>query len=118
MPDKDHEPRDESGVLFGWWRDQIANLAGVAIPKGSAAADDSGGLPFSVGQVAQALQLTQQLIGPLYQGYFQALLANPNPGEAFISLQDMLRKQMQGVSDALGAMAPGLGSVQTVMSDG
>ncbi|MDM0117042.1 poly(R)-hydroxyalkanoic acid synthase subunit PhaE [Variovorax sp. J22R133] len=120
MPvDKDNEPRNESGELFGWWRDQIANLAGVVPQAGSSSAGDGRGeLPFPAGQLAQALQLTQQLIGPLYQGYVQALLTNPNAGEAFVSLQDMLRTQMQSVSDALGAVAPGLGSAQTILSDG
>ncbi|MEJ8848775.1 poly(R)-hydroxyalkanoic acid synthase subunit PhaE [Variovorax rhizosphaerae] len=117
--DTANAPRNETGQLFEWWRDQIANLAGLAKPNGSVAADAAtDGLLFPVGQVAQALQLTQQLIGPLYQGYFQALLANPNPGEAFISLQDMLRRQMQGVSDALSAMAPGLGTAKTLLTDG
>jgi hypothetical protein len=119
MPvDKDNEARSEAGALFGWWREQIANLAGLARPANATADDAAGGLPFPAGQVAQALQLTQQMIGPLYQGYLQALLLNPNPGEAFVSLQDMLRKQMQGVADALGAVAPGLGTAQTMLSDG
>ncbi|WP_218508988.1 poly(R)-hydroxyalkanoic acid synthase subunit PhaE [Variovorax sp. dw_308] len=116
--ENDNEARNESGQLFEWWRGQIANLAGIAMPKDGAVAVDGNGLPFPAGQVAQALQLTQQLIGPLYQGYVQALLANPDPGEAFISLQDVLRRQMQGIADALGVMAPGLKSAQTLLTDG
>ncbi|WP_213955682.1 poly(R)-hydroxyalkanoic acid synthase subunit PhaE [Variovorax sp. dw_954] len=116
--ENNNDARNESGRLFEWWRGQIANLAGIAMPKGEAAAVDGAGLPFPVGQVAQALQLTQQLIGPLYQGYVQALLANPDPGEAFISLQDMLRRQMQGIADALVVVAPGLQSARTLLTDG
>ena len=81
--DKDNEPVPGSRrMLFEWWRDQIAKLFGAALPKELATAGESGesdGPPFPVGQAARALQLTQQLIGPLYQGYLQASCSCRNP---------------------------------------
>lgn len=92
---KDTEP------LYAWWLDMIGSWVG-----GSAAAapekENDPPLPFPVGQVSEALRLTRQLLGPLYQGYFQALLANPDPGKALGPLSLNLERAYGGLADAFG----------------
>jgi class III poly(R)-hydroxyalkanoic acid synthase PhaE subunit len=108
---KDTEP------LYAWWLDLIGSWVGAstaAIPED--ASDDP--MPFPVGQVSQALHLTQQLLGPLYQGYFQSLLANPEPGKAFVAFQELMHEQLKKSSDALGGLAQTLAAPQSALSAG
>ncbi len=108
---KDTEP------LYAWWLDLIGNWVGASAAVLPEEASDHP-MPFPVGQVSQALQLTQQLLGPLYQGYFQSLLANPDPGKAFVAFQELMHEQLKKASDALGGFAQTLAAPQSTLSTG
>src|ERR1700751_5457843 len=102
--DKNPDAPDGAEPLYAWWLNLSASLAGGSAPTAPDSADPHPS-PFPVAQVSQALQLTQQLLGPLYQGYFQSLLAHPDPGKAFVAFQEQVQEQLKKASDALGGLA-------------
>jgi len=114
--DKDLEAARDSEPLYAWWLNTIATLLGGSDPKAFAPAGETEPLPFPVGQVGQALQLTQQLLGPIYHGYLQTLLAHPDPGAAFVAFQERLQGELKKASDALGSFTPSLASSPALLS--
>jgi class III poly(R)-hydroxyalkanoic acid synthase PhaE subunit len=116
--DKDLDAPEDAEPLYAWWLNLIASLAGGPAPTAPESADTHPP-PFPVAQVSEALHLTQQLLGPLYQGYFQSLLAHPDPGNAFAAFQERIHEQLEKASEALGGFAQTLVSPQaTISSEG
>ncbi|RZL87134.1 MAG: hypothetical protein EOP82_27480 [Variovorax sp.] len=119
MPsDKALEGTRDAEALYAWWLNLIPSLFGVPAPKAPVAADESSPLPFPLGPVSQALTLTQQLLGPLYQGYFQSLLAHPEPGKAFIAFQELMQDQLQKAAEGFAGIGQTLSSAQDGVSAG
>ena len=112
--DKALEGSQASESLYAWWLDLIPSLFGGSAPKAPAPADETSPLPFPLGQVSQALALTQQLLGPLYQAYFQSMVAHPEPGKAFIAFQELMQGQLQKASEGFA----GIGQTLTAVQDG
>ena len=108
--DKDLDSPEGVEPLYAWWLDLIGGLAGVAIPTPPDGTDGAQA-PFPIAQMSDALRLAQQLVGPLYQGYFQSLLANPDPGKAFIAFQEQVQDQLKKAADALGGFAQTTGDL-------
>jgi class III poly(R)-hydroxyalkanoic acid synthase PhaE subunit len=113
--DKDDDKDDvdaaqASDPLYGWWLNLIPTLFGAGSPKPAPSADDRGLLPFPLPQVSQALTMMQQLMGPMYQGYFQSLVAHPKPEEAFIAFQELIQGQLQKLAEGLSGTSQALSS--------
>ena len=104
MPsDKDTYATKASEPLYAWWLNVIPSLLGGLLPKAAAPAaaapEPAAAQPFPIGQVAQALGLAQQLLGPLFQAYVKALSLNPNPDQAFLAFQSSMYEQLQKLSE-------------------
>jgi class III poly(R)-hydroxyalkanoic acid synthase PhaE subunit len=106
---KDTEP------LYAWWLDLIGSWVGASAAPAPESANGHP-LPFPVAQVSEALRLTPQFLGPLYQGYFQALLAHPDPARAFVAFQEMMHDQLAKTSDALGGFAQTLATSRSALT--
>jgi hypothetical protein len=102
--DKDDvDATQASEPLYGWWLNLLPTLFGAGSPMPAPPADGAAPLPFPLPQVSQALTMMQQLLGPMYQGYFQSLLAHPKPEEAFVAFQDLMQRQLQKLEGLSGA---------------
>ncbi|MDM0052532.1 poly(R)-hydroxyalkanoic acid synthase subunit PhaE [Variovorax sp. J22R115] len=109
--DKDDvDATQASEPLYGWWLNLIPTLFGAGSPMPSPPADETGPLPFPLPQVSQALAMMQQLMGPMFQGYFQSLLAHPKPEEAFIAFQALMQGQLQKLAEGLSSTSQALSS--------
>jgi class III poly(R)-hydroxyalkanoic acid synthase PhaE subunit len=115
--DKDPDAPGNAEPLYAWWLNLIASLAGGSVAQVPEAADAPAS-PFPVAQMSEALQLTRQLLGPLYQGYFQSLLAHQDPGKAFVSFQEQIHDQLKAASVALDTFARTLVSPQATLATG
>ncbi|MGJ7507446.1 poly(R)-hydroxyalkanoic acid synthase subunit PhaE [Variovorax sp. GT1P44] len=97
-----------SEPLYAWWLNLIPSLFGAGSSMPSPPTDDADPLPFPLPQVSQALTMMQQLLGPMYQGYFQSLLTHPKPEEAFVAFQDLLQGQLQKLAEGLAGTGQAL----------
>ena len=109
MPsDKDTYATKASEPLYAWWLNVIPSLLGGLLPKAAAPAaaapEPAAAQPFPIGQVAQALGLAQQLLGPLFQAYVKALSLNPNPDQAFLAFQSSMYEQLQKLSEGFAGI--------------
>jgi len=106
MADNDNDFDAPGGTepLYAWWLDLIGSWVGASPAAAPEKANDHP-LPFPAAQVSEALGFTRLLLGPLYQGYLQALLANPDPGRAFVAFQELMHEQLGRAADALGGWA-------------
>jgi class III poly(R)-hydroxyalkanoic acid synthase PhaE subunit len=102
-----------SEALYDWWFKLIPTHIGAGAPASAPPSDDAAPLPFPLPQVSQALTMMQQLLGPMYQGYFQSLLAHPKPEEAFVAFQEMVQGQLQKLAEGLSGAGQALSSGST-----
>ncbi len=117
MPnDNDAEPAQAIEPLYDWWLGLIRGVAGAPQAQPATGADATADLPFPAGQVANALELTQQLLGPLYQNYLGALSTHPEPSQALASFVERAQGQMEKMSEQLAGAAQSLSAAQAGMS--
>ena len=112
MPSEDTDVGAVGGsdALYAWWLDVIPSFFGASGAKARDPEADTGGnddsrLPPGISHVPQALEMTRQLITPLYQAFLQALLANPHPEHAFSTLLEQTLAHLRGASRSLADMA-------------
>lgn len=107
--DKDLEGLSGSEPLYSWWFNLIPSFFGAGGAKAPGEgwqreASEEPGAPPAVGHVAQALEMTRQLMTPLYQAFLQALLANPQPEQAFGKLVEQSIAGLRSASLALAGI--------------
>ena len=115
--DTDLDPTSGSDALYAWWLNLIPTVFGA--PAAKAPADhkkaengDGQRAPQAVGHVAQALEMARQLMTPLYQTLLQALLANPQPEQAFGALLEQTLSRLRGASQAFTDIARSMPQAQ------
>ncbi len=119
MPeDKKADAAASSEALYNWWFQAIPKLFGAATPASPVPAPAAGSPaagepppqpPYPVGPMLQALDMTQKLLGPLYQTYFQALLAHPQqPDQALAAFRDMVQSPMRRTAESLAGITQSL----------
>jgi len=125
MPSEDTDLDGVGGsdALYAWWLDLIPALFGASgakarDPKAQTEGNDGSRSPPGVAHVPQALEMTRQLITPLYQGFLQALLANPQPERAFGTLLEQTLSHLRSASRSLADMATTMPSQQGALPIG
>jgi class III poly(R)-hydroxyalkanoic acid synthase PhaE subunit len=97
-----------SDSLYAWWLGLIPAMfgaSGTPAPHAESMQSDAGGAsraaPPAAAHVTQALEMTRQLMTPLYQAFLQALLANPRPEHAFSTLLEQTLARLRSASQSL-----------------
>jgi len=93
-----------SESLYTWWLNAVPSFfAGASASKPGTVAGDPPRAPAGVGQVADALAMTRQLLTPLYEAGLKALLAQPQPGLAFGVVLEQARARLHAFSESLAS---------------